>query len=104
MIKINESLNTPILFENNKILVFHTDQPVLSVIYDSSQKAWFGINRDRQPDSGWNEFRNSRIEEENFCKWTELTPELKKILIEDICEYFTGKLAYLKLKEFNLLK
>jgi len=86
-----------------KIKVFHNNQPCLAITHDTTQNADFGINRDRCPDSGWGEFRNTRIGC-GYDKDVELTPELKKILIEDICEYFNGENAYKKLVELDLIK
>ncbi len=86
-----------------KIVVFNGNQPCLEKEYDTTQRAWFGINRDRCPDSGWSEFHNTRMRC-GYDKEVELTPELKKILIEDICEYYDGKRAYEKLIEFDLIK
>lgn len=104
LIEINSKTSNPILYKDNQILVFFNNQPVIEVEYNKVQEAWFGINRDRDPDSGWGEFRRSRIEKDNRCEWVDLTPELKRILVEDICEYCTNKKVYLKLKEFDLLK
>lgn len=81
----------------SKILVFNNNQPCLDIRSDGT-----GVNRDRNPDNGWDELRVTNIK---YAKEQELTPELKVILIEDLA-YFLGKHSdkfTVKLKEFNLI-
>ena len=85
-----------------KITVFYTNQPCLEKTYNEVQKAWFGVHRDRYPDNGWGEFHSTRMGC-GYDKEVELTPELKKILTEDICKFY-GEKAYDKLLEFDLIK
>ena len=77
-----------------KILVFYDNQPCL----DKST----GLNRDRNPDNGWTELRNTVLTQ---AKETELTPELKQVLLEDIAYVYgnNSKQFTAKLKEFNLI-
>jgi len=89
------------LFNMKTIDTFFGTEPILEIRYDEQQKEHFGIHRDRNPDAGWGEFRSGRMDER--VKKVELTEELKKILIEDICACYGGK-SYDKLKEFDLLK
>lgn len=63
-----------------KIKVFYRIEPCLK------EDNGFGLHRDRTPDAGWGELRNTIISE---AKEVEMTPELKKILIEDVA-YWTG--------------
>jgi len=84
-----------------KIKVFYHNQPCLEI--NQEHGGMFGVNRDRCPDTGWGEFRSTRIGA-GYDKDVELTPELKKILIEDICQYYKGEQAYKKLVEFDLIK
>jgi len=71
----------------------------LHPIFNSKLTEWgpMGLYRDRKND----EFKWVEL---NKTQEIELTEPLKKVLIEDICEYYTGKRAYIKLKEFDLLK
>ena len=85
-----------------KIKTFYGIEPVLEINYNEQQKAYFGVHRDRNPDAGWGEFLSGRMDGDRV-KEVELTEELKKILIEDICACYGGK-AYDKLKEFDLIK
>ncbi len=81
----------------SKILVFNNNQPCLDI-----QSNGTGVNRDRNPDNGWDELRVTNIE---YAKEQELSLELKIILIEDLA-YFLGKHSdkfTAKLKEFNLI-
>jgi hypothetical protein len=91
------------LFTMKTIKTFYGREPILMTRYNEQQKATFGLHRDRYPDSGWDEFRWTRMEDEKV-KETELTDSIKQILIEDICECYKGKEAYDKLKEFDLIK
>jgi hypothetical protein len=86
-----------------KIIVFHGNQPCIETKYDEVQKVDFGLNRNRQPDGEWGEFRWTRLDKK-YYKEVPLTPKLRKILTEDICEYYKGKEAYEKLTSFGLLK
>jgi len=86
-----------------KIVVFYNIEPCLEVHFEERQNCNFGVHRDRHPDSGWGEFRSTRMDKE-YCKEVELTPKLKKILIEDICTYYNGEQAYKKLVELDLIK
>lgn len=85
------------------IKVFHNCQPCIAITHDPIKNVDYGINRDRNPDSGWGEFRSTLIGA-GYDKDTELTPELKKILIEDIMEYYNGEKALQKLIELDLIK
>ena len=62
-----------------KINVFYRTEPCLEV------KDGFGLHRDRNPDSGWNEWRKTTID---LMEEVVLTPELAQILIEDIAHYY----------------
>lgn len=79
-----------------KILVFYGNQPCLNIAGKS------GLNRDRNPDNGWDELRSTAIV---AAKETELTSELKQILLEDIAYVYgnDSKQFTAKLKEFNLI-
>jgi len=83
-----------------KIKVFYGIEPILETKIENGRE--FGLHRDRQPDSGWGEMRWTFIDER--VKEVELTPELRKILIEDICYYHKNKDVFNKLKEFDLIK
>lgn len=79
-----------------KILVFNNSQPCLQI------RDGFGLNRDRNPDSDWNELRVTDVK---YAKKTKLTQELKQILLEDLA-YTYGKDSKLfreKLKEFKFI-
>lgn len=80
----------------DKILVFYGNQPCLHIADN------MGLHRDRNPDNGWEEMRNTTL---NNVKEVELTPELKQILLEDIAFMWgrTSSRFTNKLKEFNLL-
>jgi hypothetical protein len=86
-----------------KIIVFNGNEPLLDVIYDPVQKCDFGLHRDRHPDTDWGEFRRTRMND-GYDKEVEMTDKLKKILIEDITEYYSGEQAFEKLKQFKLIK
>jgi hypothetical protein len=83
------------------IKIFNGNEPCIDETYVESQKCYFGLHRDRYPDRDWSEFRSTRMSE---AKEVELTDKLKKILIQDICEYYNGEKAYKKLIEFDLIK
>lgn len=78
-------------------------EPILDITKEMSagKMVDFGLHRDRQPDAGWGELRRTRLDER--VKEVELTDELRKTLIEDICYSFNDKEAYIKLKEFELI-
>ena len=84
-----------------KVKVFYANEPVLEVKTETNGKL-YGLHRDRNPDAGWGELRWSLMDER--VKEVELTPELRKILVEDICTSFPDHRVYDKLKEFDLLK
>ena len=86
-----------------KIKVFYNVEPVLEIKDEQNcgKMAPFGLHRDRCPDAGWGEFRWGRMEN---AKEVELTDKLRKILIEDICEYYSGEKTYKKLVELDLIK
>lgn len=96
------------LITDEGILVLPGNQPVVKLVWDVTQQAYFGSNRDRYPDSGWGKWRNTRVgEEDGRCKriqLNEMTPQLIKILIEDICDYFDNKQVVEKLIEFGIVK
>lgn len=85
------------------VKVIYGNEPILEVKKDMSagEMVDFGLHRDRQPDSGWSELRWTRINE--LVKEVELTPELCKILIEDICYCYDNKHIFNKLKEYELI-
>ena len=83
-----------------KIKVFYGIEPIIEIKVDDGKE--FGLHRDRKPDAGWGELRWSLMDER--VKEVELTPELIKILVEDICVSLPDHRIYEKLKEFNLLK
>lgn len=64
----------------------------------------YGFHRDRNPDNGWGEYRWTLMNAQCGLRETELTSELKRILIEDIIEHYKGVPGYEKLKEFDLIK
>lgn len=82
-----------------KIKVFYNIEPILETKIENGRE--FGLHRDRQPDAGWGEMRWTFMDER--VKEVELNLEIRKILIEDICEYYSGKRGYEKLKEFGLI-
>ena len=84
-----------------KIKVIYGIEPILEITKETSGIE-FGLHRDRQPDAGWGELRKTKMD--GRITEVDLTPELRRILIEDICYSFKEKDAYNKLKEFNLLK
>jgi hypothetical protein len=87
-----------------KIKVLYGIEPILEIKHDEDLRGDFGLHRDRNPDAGWGEYRWSRLDiEDKKLAEVDMTPELKQILIEDICKRYHGK-AYLKLKEFDLIK
>lgn len=79
-----------------KIKVFYGNQPCLE------EKNGMGLNRDRNPDSGWGEMRNTRIES---AKEIEMNKDIRKILLEDIAFHYGKNSAEFsrKLEEFNLI-
>ena len=87
------------------IKTFFGNQPVLEVGTETSKGPNFdkkyGLNRDRNPDRDWGEYRNSLM---NSAKDTELTPELLQILVEDLANYYgeNSKRFSEKLKEFGI--
>ncbi len=84
-----------------KVKVFYTNEPVLEVKTETNGKL-YGLHRDRHPDAGWGELRWTFMDER--VKEVELTPELRKTLVEDICVSLPDHRIYDKLKEFDLLK
>lgn len=84
-----------------KIKVFYTNEPILETKVETNGLT-YGLHRDRKPDAGWGELRWSLMDER--VKEVELTDELKKILVEDICASLPDYRIYEKLKEFDLLK
>lgn len=93
------------LITDEGILVLPGNQPIVKLVWDEQQQSYFGSNRDRDPDSGWGQWRNTRVgEEDGRCKRIQLTPQLTKILIEDICGYFDNKQVVEKLIEFGIVK
>ncbi len=91
-----------------KILTIHSN-PVLDVIKsDTTDKSSpnyrreYGVNRDRDPDNGWSESRQTCM---TYSKEAELTPDLKIKLLEDLAFVYgrNSKMFSQKLKEFNLL-
>jgi len=83
-----------------KIKVFYGIEPIIETKIENGRE--FGLHRDRQPDSGWGEMRWTFMDER--VKEVELTSELCKILIEDICYYHKNKDVFNKLKEYDLIK
>lgn len=75
-------------------------QPVLEIITEKDVE--FGLNRDRNPDSGWNELSISTMER---AKEVELTDELKVTLLEDLAFAYgqNSKKFSEKLREFKLI-
>jgi len=84
-----------------KIKVFYSNEPVLDVKTETNGKP-YGLHRDRNPDAGWGPLRWTLMDER--VKDVDLTDELRKILVEDICTSFPDYKIYNKLKEFDLLK
>lgn len=80
----------------DKILVFCGNQPCLNISGD------FGLNRDRDPDNGWGQLRNTII---TSAKEVKLTPELKKIVLADLAYAYgsNSKVFIEKLTEFNII-
>ena len=59
-------------------------QPIINIEVSASSGSRFGDNRDRFPDSGWNELRTTNLD---FNKTTVLkldTKELKLTVLEDL--------------------
>lgn len=69
------------------IFIFPGNQPCLKITtldinpHSPNFGKEYGINRDRNPDSGWNEIRQTIMEQ---AKEVELTDELRKTVIEDL--------------------
>lgn len=90
-----------------KIFVFYGLEPVLNISVctnDGPNKGKkYGLHRDRYPDSGWSELRNSFMD--HRCTEIELTDELKVRLLEDLAYAYGGDTPKFgaKLKEFNLI-
>ncbi len=84
------------------ILVFGNNQPCLDVIEEKGTKdsIWLGLNRDRSPDSGWDELRKTILKN---SRQVNLTKELKVTLLEDLAYAFgqDTKKFNEKLKEFG---
>ena len=88
------------------VVQFLNKQPILEVNESGS-----GLNRDRSPDSGWSELRNSNLENPSVKEKIEMidisleeNKEYRRILIEDIAYTYgndTNKFRS-KLKEFGL--
>ena len=87
------------------IKTFFGNQPVLEIQTNTSQGPNFGkeygLNRDRNPDRDWGEYRISSM---GNSQDTELTPELLQILVEDLAHYYgeNSKRFSEKLKEFGI--
>jgi acyl-CoA-binding protein len=75
-------------------------QPVLDI--NTREHGEFGLNRDRNPDSGWNELHGTTMEK---AKEVELTDELKITLLEDLAFAYgqNSKKFNEKLREFKLI-
>lgn len=89
------------VFPHNQIAL-HIESK-LDVAKDSpNYGVLFAVNRDRQPDNGWGELHNSRLE---TAVEMELTPELKQLLLEDLAFAYgqDSKKFIEKLEEFDLL-
>lgn len=87
------------------IKVFPNNEPCLEIrteTIDGPNKGRnYGLHRDRFPDAGWGELRNTDL---SYSKELELTGELRKILIEDIAFAYgndTKKFSK-KMNEFGL--
>lgn len=78
------------------IQVFYSKQPCLNV------DEGFGLNRDRNPDSGWGEVRSTNM---SLSKTVVLTPELRQTLLEDLAYVYgqNTKIFSEKLKEFEFI-
>lgn len=89
--------------KSKTIKVIHGNQPVLEIKCDhSTMNEPEYLNRDRNPDAGWNELRWTRSLK--CIKEIEMTPELRQILFEDLAFAFghdSKKLAE-RMKHFNL--
>lgn len=75
------------------IQVFSKNQPCLDIVGE------YGINRDRNPDSGWGQLRKTFID---YSEEVELTDKLRVILLEDLAYVYgenTEKFNQ-KLREF----
>jgi hypothetical protein len=92
----------------NKIKVFHRNQPCLDIT-ESDMKIGpnvgkkYGLNRDRNPDRDWSELRRSCM---SACLEVEETPELRKILLEDLAYTYGSDTSIFssKLIEFGFFK
>jgi len=75
-------------------------QPVLGIRTEKGVE--FGLNRDRFPDSCWDELRITTMER---AKEVELTNELKVTLLEDLAYAYgqNSKKFSEKLREFKLI-
>jgi hypothetical protein len=90
-----------------KIKVFYGNQPVLDTRIESegvNKGKEYGLNRDRNPDSGWGELNWKHMEGE-WLSEVEMTDGLKAILLQDLA-YADGNNSneFLnKLHEFELI-
>ena len=80
-------------------------QPIIHTEASASSGSRFGVNRDRFPDSGWDELRTTNLD---FNKTTVLkldTKELKLTVLEDLAYAYgrnTKKFSE-KIEEFKIL-
>lgn len=84
----------------------HWGMPILDVSdgVSAGETTDFGLIRDRQPDNGWGELQRVNIRSPTI-KETELTNELKMILLEDLAYAFgqDSKKFTDKLKDFKII-
>jgi hypothetical protein len=87
------------------IKTFYNNQPVIDIRTEKAIGPNFGkeygLNRDRNPDRDWSEWRSSLMDN---AKDTEVTSELLTILVEDLANYYgeNSRLFSSKLKEFGI--
>lgn len=89
-----------------KTIKTYRGQPILEVSkgISAGKETDFGTFRDRLPDRDWSELQRTNMEL-NKIEDSELTPELKLILLGDLAYMYGSDTVKFeeKLKEFNLL-
>ena len=89
-----------------KIYLFYGTQPCLDITIckdeEPNYNVKYGVNRDRDPDSGWGQMRSTIL---SSAKEVELIPELKITLLQDLVFYYgsDSKKFTEKLKEFEII-
>lgn len=91
------------LIDAKSILVVNRNQPVLNTIKESGGLIMH-LSRDRYPDKGWGELRHTSDLSDSISE-VPLTPELSRILLEDLAYAFgsDSNQFYKKMIEFDLI-